>query len=92
MLILDEVLYAANRGLVDPGDVISLGDTQLVKGSHGRPTDDPADGPLVISSEPDLLPEGEVDATAFKDLVLAHVFTRVRAGACASTTGAGPGG
>jgi predicted AlkP superfamily pyrophosphatase or phosphodiesterase len=55
-------------------DVISLKDTQLVKGSHGRLTDDPDHGPLVISSVPDLLPEGPLDATAFKDLVLAHVF------------------
>jgi predicted AlkP superfamily pyrophosphatase or phosphodiesterase len=57
-------------------DVISPKDTQLVKGSHGRITDDPDHGPLVISSEPDLLPEGEVDALAFKQLVLDHVFGR----------------
>jgi hypothetical protein len=56
-------------------DVISLKDTQLVKGSHGRPTDDPRDGPLVISSRPDLLPEGAVAATAFKQLVLDHLFS-----------------
>ena len=56
-------------------DVISLKDTKLVKGSHGRPTDDPDDGPLVISSRPDLLPEGAVEATAFKQLVLDHVFS-----------------
>ena len=55
-------------------DVISLKDTQLVKGSHGRLTDDPQDGPLVISSRPDLLPEGSVAATDFKALVLRHVF------------------
>ncbi|GAB2798473.1 alkaline phosphatase family protein [Halomonas shantousis] len=55
-------------------DVISLKDTQLVKGSHGRITDDPQEGPLVISSEADLLPEGAVDATDFKRLTLAHVF------------------
>lgn len=55
-------------------DVISLKDTKLVKGSHGRLTDDPDHGPLVISSRPDLLPEGEVLATNFKDLTLAHVF------------------
>jgi predicted AlkP superfamily pyrophosphatase or phosphodiesterase len=55
-------------------DVISLKDTQLVKGSHGRITDDPNHGPLVISSEPDLLPDGPVPATDFKRLVLAHVF------------------
>ncbi len=55
-------------------DVISLKDTGLVKGSHGRLTDDPAHGPLVISSAPELLPEGAVPATAFKQLVLDHVF------------------
>jgi predicted AlkP superfamily pyrophosphatase or phosphodiesterase len=56
-------------------DVISLKDTKLVKGSHGRLTDDPAHGPLVISSRADLLPAGEIEATAFKKLVLDHVFT-----------------
>jgi predicted AlkP superfamily pyrophosphatase or phosphodiesterase len=54
-------------------DVISL-DESLVRGSHGRPPDDPARGPLVISSEPDLLPEGTVPAMAVKDLMLTHVF------------------
>ena len=55
-------------------DVISLKDTQLVKGAHGRPTDDPEHGPLVISSNADLLPKGEVESTDFKELVLQHVF------------------
>ena len=56
-------------------DVISLKDTALVKGSHGRPTDEPGDGPLVISSRPELLPDGAVHATGFKQLVLDHVFS-----------------
>jgi len=56
-------------------DVISLKDTALVKGSHGRLTDDPAHGPLVISSRADLLPAGAVEATAFKPLVLEHLFS-----------------
>ena len=55
-------------------DVISLKDTPLVKGSHGRPTDDPAHGPILISSNAALLPEGEVESTDFKELVLRHVF------------------
>jgi predicted AlkP superfamily pyrophosphatase or phosphodiesterase len=55
-------------------DVISLKDTALVKGSHGRPTDDPQHGPLVISSRADLLPRGALPAAAFKQLVLDHVF------------------
>jgi predicted AlkP superfamily pyrophosphatase or phosphodiesterase len=57
-------------------DVISLKDTQLVKGSHGRLTDDPDHGPLVITSTPDLLTgDGPIEATAFKQLVLDHVFS-----------------
>ncbi|MEO8704355.1 MAG: alkaline phosphatase family protein, partial [Kofleriaceae bacterium] len=52
-------------------DVIPL-DTSLVKGSHGRLTDNPDHGPLVISSES--LPEGAIEATSIKGLVLDHVF------------------
>ncbi len=55
-------------------DVISLKDTQIVKGSHGRLTDDSNHGPLVISSRGDLLGDGAIHATAFKQLVLDHVF------------------
>jgi len=57
-------------------DVISPSADHLVRGSHGRPTDDPAAGPLVISSEPDLTPEGPLPAAGFKQLVLDHVFAR----------------
>ena len=56
-------------------DVIPL-DAGLVKGSHGRPTDDLAAGPVIISSERELLPGGPVDATAAKALLLDHVFGR----------------
>jgi predicted AlkP superfamily pyrophosphatase or phosphodiesterase len=55
-------------------DVISLKDTALVRGSHGRLTDDPRHGPLVIGSRADLLPAGAVQAAAFKQLVLDHLF------------------
>jgi predicted AlkP superfamily pyrophosphatase or phosphodiesterase len=55
-------------------DVISLKDTALVKGSHGRLTDDPQHGPLVISSRAERLPPGAVEATGFKQLVLDHLF------------------
>jgi predicted AlkP superfamily pyrophosphatase or phosphodiesterase len=56
-------------------DVIPL-DASLVNGSHGRITDDPDQGPVLISSEPSLLPEGGVGATDVKDLILRHVFER----------------
>ncbi len=56
-------------------DVIPL-DPSLVRGSHGRITDHPNDGPVLLSSRPDLLPEGAVAATDIKPLVLASVFGR----------------
>jgi predicted AlkP superfamily pyrophosphatase or phosphodiesterase len=54
-------------------DVISL-DATLVRGSHGRPTDDAQDGPVFISSAPRLVADGPVPATAVKAAILAHVF------------------
>ena len=54
-------------------DVIPL-DAGLVRGSHGRRTDDPMDGPLVISSRPDLEPTGPVRADAVKALMLRRLF------------------
>jgi predicted AlkP superfamily pyrophosphatase or phosphodiesterase len=54
-------------------DVIPL-DATLVKGSHGRVTANSADGPVFVSSEARLTPDGPVAATAVKDIVLRHVF------------------
>jgi predicted AlkP superfamily pyrophosphatase or phosphodiesterase len=56
-------------------DVVPL-DATLVKGSHGVPIADAGSGPLVISSQESLLPEGPVEATAVKGLILDHVFGR----------------
>ena len=56
-------------------DVTPL-DASLVKGSHGRLTDDPAMGPVFISGEPSLMSEDKVLATDVKDLLLDHVFER----------------
>jgi predicted AlkP superfamily pyrophosphatase or phosphodiesterase len=53
-------------------DVIPI-DATLVRGSHGRLTDDPRKGPVFISSEPNLVPEA-VHATDVKELILSHVF------------------
>jgi len=53
-------------------DVIPL-DAGLVRGSHGRVTDDPRKGAVFLSSEPDLVPE-TIRATDVKDVVLRHVF------------------
>ena len=57
-------------------DVIGF-DTSLVRGSHGRLGLEPAKGPVLLSTEPELLPPGKgpVPATAVKDIVLQHVFS-----------------
>ena len=55
-------------------DVIPL-DASLIRGSHGRVTDRPEDGPLFMTSAPELLDDGPVAATAVKALLLDHLFT-----------------
>jgi predicted AlkP superfamily pyrophosphatase or phosphodiesterase len=67
-------------------DVIPL-DASLVKGSHGRLTDDPRDGPLLISSDAALLPEGAVAATDVKELILSHIFTDAKISGAAARDG-----
>jgi predicted AlkP superfamily pyrophosphatase or phosphodiesterase len=54
-------------------DVIPL-DATLVKGSHGRADASPEHGPVIMSSMPDLLPAGPVNATDVKSLLLGHLF------------------
>jgi predicted AlkP superfamily pyrophosphatase or phosphodiesterase len=54
-------------------DVIPL-DATLVRGSHGRPTDRPDDGPLVMTDRPDLLGKQKLAATDVKALMLDAVF------------------
>jgi predicted AlkP superfamily pyrophosphatase or phosphodiesterase len=54
-------------------DVIPL-DAGLVKGSHGRLTDDPLDGPVFISSQKDMVREESVAATDVRQLLLQHLF------------------
>jgi len=66
-------VFARKLGMRNLLDVIGL-DASVVRGSHGRPTDDPADGPLFISSEGDLLPQGPIRATSVQELLLRHVF------------------
>jgi len=54
-------------------DLIPL-DANLVQGSHGRPTEDPNQGPVFLSTEPGLVPDGGVPASGVRDLILAHLF------------------
>jgi hypothetical protein len=55
-------------------DVIPL-EPDLVRGSHGRSPDDPSEGPVFITSDPDRLPaDREVHAMLVKQILLNHVF------------------
>ncbi len=54
-------------------DVIPL-DASLVRGSHGRMPESRKAGPVLITSEPDLVPDEAVLAADVKPLLLAHVF------------------
>jgi predicted AlkP superfamily pyrophosphatase or phosphodiesterase len=49
-------------------------DASLVRGSHGRVTDDVSAGPVFLSSEKNAV-TGPVDATAVRDLILWHLFS-----------------
>lgn len=60
-------------GLTALMDIIPL-DAGLVKGSHGRTAANSHDGPVFISNEARLVPDGSVAATAVKDMILRHVF------------------
>ena len=58
-------------------DVIPL-DARLVKGSHGRIPHDPASGPLLMTKQTDLLPDGDVPAADVHDLILRHLGVAAR--------------
>ena len=66
-------LFKKALGLRTLMDVIPL-DASLVKGSHGRADGPPEHGPVFLSSEPHLVPDGAVDARRVKELMLSHVF------------------
>jgi len=74
-LTVGRKLIARKLGFRNLLDVIPL-DATLVKGSHGRLTDKPEDGPVFMSSVPELLPADEVAATDVRALLLRHVFDR----------------
>ncbi len=54
-------------------EVIPL-DASLVRGSHGRVTDRPAEGPLFMTTEPGLLKD-RIRAEDVYGMILAHVFS-----------------
>jgi predicted AlkP superfamily pyrophosphatase or phosphodiesterase len=60
-------------GLTSLMDVVPL-DATLVRGSHGRVSNNVDDGPVFISSEGRLVPEEPIPAVAVKEMILSHVF------------------
>ena len=48
-------------------------DASLVQGAHGRVTDDPGEGPLLITARADLLPQRPLVATDVFSAILAHL-------------------
>jgi predicted AlkP superfamily pyrophosphatase or phosphodiesterase len=49
-------------------------DATLVKGSHGRVTDNDDEGPIFMTTEPKLLTGGTIQATDIMNLLLVHIF------------------
>lgn len=72
-LTIGRKLAARKLGFRTLLDVIPL-DAKLVRGSHGRVTERAEEGPLLMSSLPELLPDGDLDATDIKPLLLRHLF------------------
>jgi predicted AlkP superfamily pyrophosphatase or phosphodiesterase len=66
-------LFKRQLGMRSLLDVIPL-TPPLVKGSHGRPTDDIEQGPVIISSSADKLPLTPVKAESVRDILLHHIF------------------
>jgi predicted AlkP superfamily pyrophosphatase or phosphodiesterase len=66
-------LLQKNLGFRMLMDVIPL-DAALVKGSHGRLTADAADCPIFISSRPELIPNGRIEATDVYHLLKRHIL------------------
>lgn len=54
-------------------NVIGL-DASVVKGSHGRPVDDPQAGPMIMADWPAAFAAGPVAATEVKDIALGVIF------------------
>lgn len=46
---------------------------EMVGGSHGRLPDDPNEGPLLVTHQPNRLPADSVHATDVHDIILAHL-------------------
>jgi predicted AlkP superfamily pyrophosphatase or phosphodiesterase len=73
MYVAARLLQTKVLGLRRLLDVIPL-DASLVQGSHGRPTDQLGQGPVLITNAPELVGEHPVDAVDVQRIVLDHLF------------------
>lgn len=48
-------------------------DAGLVRGSHGRPSSSPEEGPLIMTDQPAILPESNLSPTEVYRILLAHL-------------------
>jgi len=74
-MALSSRLAKKKLGLRTLMDVVSNNATNIVNGSHGRPTDDPLHGPIFMSSDAAVLPK-IVAQTDLKTIVLDHIFSQ----------------
>lgn len=73
MLKAASILARKALGMRYVMDVIPL-DASLVQGSHGIPATSRVDSPVLLSSEPGLLGDGDVKATDVCSILLDHIF------------------
>ena len=67
------ILLRRKLGMRPLMEVIPL-NAELVRGSHGRPPLSPAQGPLLMTSEPDLVPlASNLQATEVHGVILRHL-------------------
>ncbi|MEL7237348.1 MAG: nucleotide pyrophosphatase/phosphodiesterase family protein [Planctomycetota bacterium] len=66
-------LLKKKAGLRSLLDVIPL-DASLVRGSHGRPPTSPEQGPILMSSRPELLPDSKLASTDVYNVLRKHVL------------------
>lgn len=73
LLKVGAILLKKSLGFRYLMNVIPL-DASLVKGSHGRLTDEPAQGPLFITQQTHMLKTASIDATDVFTLILKHLL------------------
>ena len=72
ILVIQLMIFGQSNQLVLM-DIIPL-KPELIKGSHGRPPENPDEMPIILSSRTELIPNENIQATDLKDILMAHLF------------------